>query len=228
MLKLSVVVPFYDEEKSLPRIETELVPVLDGLGLEYEIVAVDDGSTDGSRRVVEGLQKKLPSLRLVAHERNRGLGAAVRSGLAAAKGALIVTFESDFTYAPAQIAGLIIKHMETQADCVSVTTAGSKDVPAVRRLGSELVNLSYRLWAGPYMGWTPLLRLYRADALRGLELRCEGFEINAEILVALLRAGRKVAELPVQLTVRREGASKLRVLQELRRHAALTLRLLLR
>jgi dolichol-phosphate mannosyltransferase len=226
-VKLSVIVPFCDEAGSLPRIATELAPVLDGLGLEYEIVGVNDGSRDDSRRVALALKEKLPALRLLEHPKNRGLGAAVRTGLAAAQGELIVTFEADFTCAPAQIAGLLIKQMETKADCVATTTVGSKDAPWLRRFGSQLVNRSYRLWAGPYTGWTPLFRLYRAEAVKPLTLKSEGFEINAEILISLLRAGGRIVEMPIELTARREGVSKLKVVRELRNHAALTLRMLL-
>jgi len=227
-MRLSVVFPFFNEEGSLPRIETELVPVLHGLGVEYEIVAVDDGSTDGSKALVLDLKERVQGLRLLEHPHNRGLGAALRTGFEAATGDAIVTFESDFTYPPVQIAKLIIRQMESGADCVAGVAMHGRKVPLLRRLGSDAVNRIYRLWAGPYASWTPLFRLYRTEAVRSLELESEGFEINAEILVKLLRAGRKVIEVPVDLVDRKEGASKMRVLKELRRHASLTYRLLFR
>jgi dolichol-phosphate mannosyltransferase len=225
--KLTVVLPFYNEAESLPRVATELLPVLSGLGLGYEIVAVDDGSTDDSKRVALELKDRVPGLRLLDHPVNRGLGAAVRTGFAAASGDYIVTFQANFTNAPAQIAGLIIKQMETGADCVATTMCAAKDSPLAHRIGAGLLNRAFRLWAGPYDGWTPLFRLYKADAVKPLSLTSDGTEINAEILVELLRAGKKIVEVPGQLLSRREGVTKSTMLKELKDHAALTLRLTL-
>ena len=76
--------------------------------------------------------------------------------------------------------------------------------------------------------WTPLFRLYRTTAVRELELESEGFEINAEILIALLKAGKKVVEVPVELTRRTEGSSKMSLVRDLLMHARLTFRHLFR
>ena len=227
-MKLSVLVPFFNEEGSLPRIEHELLPVLKGLGVVYEILAVDDGSTDGSKEVILGLKERIPELRLIEHPQNRGLGAALRTGFEAASGDLILTFESDFTYAPVQIAKFIIRQLETGADCVAGSTVGSCQATLLRRMGSEMVNKMYRLWAGPYTAWTPLMRLYKTDAVKALPLKSVGFEINAEILVCLIRAGKKIVEVPVEVTLRQEGESKMSIFKELRRHGALTLRMFFR
>lgn len=100
-------------------------------------------------------------------------------------------------------------------------------VPAGRRLPSLLLNAFYRgLLDRRLTSFTPLFRLYRTAGLRALDLRSEGFEISVEILAGLLKAGKKVVEVPVPLTLRRTGESKLRNCRELKNHLRLITRLL--
>lgn len=232
MTRLSVVVPCCNEEASVARFAGELYPALDALGVSYEVVAVDDGSTDGTRRELARLAGEKP-LTLVVHERNRGLGAALRSGFAAARGEWVAALDADLTFAPADIARLLARQRETGADLVGgspfLDRASAASVPLVRRLPSALLNAFYRGLISPRLtAYTPMFRLYRREALSKLDLKSEGFEISAELAARFVRRGLKVAEVPSALTTRRAGVSKLRRWRELRRHAALIWRLMTR
>lgn len=223
---LSVVIPCHNEEKSVARYDEELFPSLKALGVPYEIVAVDDGSTDGTAELL----KKLP-IELVQLKRRQGLGAALRAGFARAKGDWLVVLDADLTFHPAQIRGLILCQKATGADMVAgspfLKKEGLTGVPWSRRLPSWLVNAFYRGLLDPRLtSYTPIFRLYRAAFLKALPLKSEGFEINAEIAAGFVRAKRSCAEVPAFLTGRREGRSKLSGLRELFRHARLVLRLL--
>lgn len=160
---------------------------------------------------------------------NRGLGAALRAGFAAARGEWIATLDADLSFAPAALAELLA--LSRDADLVAGSPflrPGDLDaVPWPRRLPSLLLNALYRgLFGLRLSAYTPVFRLYRASRLRGLELRSEGFEINAEIAARAMLGRWRAAEAPVRLGARREGRSKLRRWRELRRHAALIARLL--
>lgn len=231
-MSLSVVIPCFNEEGSVARYEAELFPALDALSLDYEVLAVDDGSTDGTLAALNALAARQPRLKLLRHPENRGLGRALRTGFATASGEWIVALDADLTWRPGQIAGLLAKQGETNADLVGgspfLAPGGLGDVPWARRLPSLLLNAFYRgLFAHGLTAYTPIFRLYRASILKSLPLTSDGFEINAEIAARFLRNGRTLAEAPAVLTVRKEGVSKLSRWRELRRHARLIWALLM-
>lgn len=233
MPELSVVIPCCNEERSIPRFRTELYPALDALGLSYEVVAVDDGSTDGTRAALKALASEGAAhpLELVAHETNRGLGAALRTGFAAARGEWVTVLDADLTFHPRHIADLLRRQRETSADLVGgspyLEGGGASAVPWSRRLPSLLLNSFYRGFLSPALtAYTPMFRLYRRSVLSQLKLESDGFQINAEIAALFIRRRLKVAEIAVPLTTRSEGASKLRRWRELRRHGRLILRLM--
>lgn len=229
---ISVVLPCFNERASIGRYEAELFPALDRLGQPYEIVAVDDGSKDGSGNALAGLTRKHPVV-VLAHERNRGLGAALRTGFAACQGQLIATLDADLTFAPSQLAALLACQKETGADLVAGSPfLDSKSLTAVpwsRRLPSLFLNAFFRgLFSRALTAYTPIFRLYRAAALKPLlgALRSDGFEINAELAALFVRRRLSVAEAPAVLTARTEGVSKLARGREALRYGRLALRLL--
>jgi dolichol-phosphate mannosyltransferase len=227
---LSVIVPCYDEEAAAARFGDELFPALDALGVPYEVIAVDDGSTDETGAELRNLAGERRDFRAVGHEYHRGLAAALRTGFAAASGDWIATLDADLTFHPSQLQALLDCQRETGADMVCgspfLAKAGTAQVRWWRRWASLRINDLYRRICGPKLSaYTPIFRLYRAEALRSLRLKSTGFEINAEIAAGFLAAGRVVAEVPSVLTARRQGASKLSAFRDLWRHARLALRL---
>lgn len=226
---LTALVPCLDEADSLPRLETELFAALEALKTPYEVLLVDDGSSDGTPALLDALAARRPAARVLRHDGNRGIGASLKTGLAAAKGDWLVFLDADLTFHPSLIAALLEERARTGADCVSGSPVlgGMGAVPFGRRLPSLALNAFYRgLFETKLTSYTPMFRLYRTADLRALELGSSGFEVSVEVLVRLLRAGKKVVEVPAPLTVRAAGASKLRRWRELRAHAALALRLL--
>jgi len=229
--KLSVLVPCYNEVTGLAHLEETLPPALDNLGIPYEVITIDDGSNDGTGQALEELTRRRNQFRLVSHEKNRGLGAAIRTGIKEAKGIWVVVLDADMTFSPNFIGILLKTQKETSADCVSGSPylGGMPGVPWTRRLPSLALNAFYRgLLGREQTSFTPLFRLYRTSLLRTLDLKCDGFEISVEILALLLRAGAKICEVPVPLSVRAFGESKLNRQRELWNHAALALRLVMK
>lgn len=217
---LSVAIPCRDEAGNIARWESELFPELDRLGVPCEVLAVDDGSTDGTHAALQGL----PRLRVFRHAAGLGLGAALKTALREARGDWFVPLDADLTFHPRHIAGLLEAQRSEDADCVSGSPFlnGMRDVPLRRRMPSLALNALYRaLFDRRLTSYTPMFRLYRTSALRGLEIRSDGFEISAEILVRLHRAGRRIIEVSVPLSSRRWGESKLQRWRGLFRHLAL-------
>jgi dolichol-phosphate mannosyltransferase len=224
---LSVICPAFNEAENLVRFPAELIPVLNGLGRSYEIVVVDDGSADDTAKVAAELG---PPVRLIKHDRNRGLGAAIRTGIAAARGELVVTLDTDLTFSPTLIPALLERFDRGDVDFVSGSPglAGyAKEIPAYRVFVGKAATVVYTLLLGaPVTSVSPIFRLYRRQDLLALDLRAVGFDINAEILFGLIRAKKRFAEIPAPLTQRIHGTSSLNYAREMRRHARLVLRML--
>ena len=226
---LSALVPCLNEAAGLSRLETELFGALEALGEPFEVILVDDGSGDETPRLLKEMAARRPALRVFTHEKNKGIGASLKTGLAGARGDWLVFLDADLTFSPSRIADLIALQRKTGADCVSGSPmlGGMPGVPFGRRLPSLLLNAFYRgLIDRSLTSFTPMFRLYRVSCLRELRLDCDGFEVSVEALARLLRAGKTVAELPVPLSLRQTGDSKLRRWRELTAHAKLAWSLL--
>ncbi len=225
--ELSVVFPAFNEAANLARFPAEVIPVLDRLGRSYEVVVVDDGSADDTAAVAANLGGRV---RLVKHERNQGLGAALRTGFQSARGELLVTADTDLTFSPDLIAALLARFDEGDVDVVSGSPklAGyAKEIPSYRIFISGMSTLVYTALLGTRVtAVSPILRLYRRQDLLDLDLHAVGFDINAEILFGLVRHKKRVAEIPAPLTQRIHGTSNLNYRREMQRHARLVMRML--
>jgi dolichol-phosphate mannosyltransferase len=224
---ISFIFPAYNEAENLKRFPTEVIPVFDALGQPYEIVVVDDGSFDATAEVARTLG---PKVRLVQHEKNKGLGAAVRTGIASAQGDLLITMDTDLTFAPSDVSKLLERFAKGDVDVVSGSpkTAGyGKDIPSYRVFIGKLSTLIYSLIFGSKItAVTPIFRLYRRADVIDLPLTATGFDINAEILFFLVRRGKRVGEVPTMLTQRIHGESKLDYRKEMKRHLRLVWRMI--
>ncbi len=222
-MELTVAVPCYNEAENVPRLGTELLPALRALSRDFELLIVDDGSADGTAEACERLGA--PEVRVVRHPKNQGLGAAIRTAFAEARGDLLVTLDADLTFAPADIGKLLARHKEGGVDFVigSHGLAGyARDIPRWRVAISKAANLFYSLLAGRRVrGVSSLFRLYRTEIVRGLPVRTSGFETPVEIFFLLVHRGHRFAEVPTPLGQRRFGVSKLNYSREIRRHLRL-------
>ena len=224
-------VPCHNEEGNLPRYEAELFAALDALGADYEVLIVDDGSTDATAAAAAALKASRPSTSVLRLTPNRGLGGALRAGFSAARGEWIATLDADLTFRPESLKDMLALARSSGADLIAgspyLRAGDLASVPWARRLPSLMLNALYRgLFGLGLTAYTPVFRLYRASRLRELALTAEGFEINAEIAARAQLAGWRVAEVPAALETRMSGVSKLKRWRELARHASLIARLL--
>ena len=201
---LSVVVPAHNEERSLPALTAELTAALGALGRPWEIVVVDDGSTDGTFATLTRLRAEQPALRVVRLRRNFGKAAALAAGFEHARGDVIVTLDGDGQDDPAEIPRLVAK-LDEGFDLVSGWKARRRD-PLARRLLSRIYNA--------VTGWVSGVRLhdmncglkaYRGEVARGLHLYGE---LHRFIPVLAHYEGFSVAEVPVNHRPREHGRSR--------------------
>ena len=202
---LSVVVPIFNEEESIPTLYTRLTEALTVLGYEYEIITVDDGSRDRSFVLLREQALADPRLRVVRFRRNFGQTAAFSAGFDRARGEVIVTIDADLQNDPSDIGALLAK-MNQGYDVVSGWRERRQDPFLNRRLPSMLANgLISRVTGVALHDYGCSLKAYRTEMLRGIRLYGE---LHRFIPAIASWQGVAVAELPVRHTARRFGTSK--------------------
>ncbi len=206
--KLSVVMPCYNEAATLHAIVARVLRVQPRLfGLHLELVLVDDCSSDGTRDMIADLATRdigaNCTIRACYHETNSGKGAALRTGFAAATGDIVLVQDADLEYDPADYPALI----RPIVDGVARVVYGSRWIN--RHFLTINTNFLFRLGTGVVTWFTNVLyrsrltdeptcyKVFDADLLREIHLRCEGFEFCPEVTAKVLKRGVKIWETPI-------------------------------
>jgi len=207
----SVVLPAYNEEIGLAVLLPPLMELSRG---RFEVVVVDDGSTDSTASLAESL-----GCRVIRHATNAGKGVALRTGLGAACGDKVIIMDADDTY-PVDAVVELIDRLDECEMVVGVRTIGRKNIPFFNRLGNAMLTTAIRLASGSR--WTdPLTGFYglRREALERMDLRSDGFGVEAEIAMKSARLGLRVVDHPIAYRAR-AGVSKLHPVRDGLRIAA--------
>jgi undecaprenyl-phosphate 4-deoxy-4-formamido-L-arabinose transferase len=201
---LSVVVPVFNEEESLPELLSRLSAALQALTKSYEVLLVNDGSRDGSLAILREAAAKDPHVTVIDFNRNYGQHSAIFAGFEVARGEIIVTMDADLQNPPEEIGKLVAK-MEEGFDVVGSVRINRRD-PFFRRLASRLVNRVTSMATGVQLSdYGCMLRAYRRGVVKTL---CQSKEISTFIpVLADMFAGR-VTEVPVAHAERLKGQSK--------------------
>lgn len=204
-LELSVVIPIYNEQDNIEQLYRDLKQVLEGLAKSYEIVAVDDGSTDSSFEVLRELHRGDDLLKVVRLRRNFGQAAAFAAGFDRAVGEIIVSMDADLQFDPADISKLLDKISEG-FDIVSGWRADRRETFLTRRLPSMAANwLISRITGVELHDSGCSLKAYRSEVIRNVRLYGE---LHRFIPALASSIGVHLAEVPVSHYPRRHGKSK--------------------
>lgn len=199
----SVVIPVYNEADNIEPLYAQLTPALASLG-DYEIIFVDDGSTDGTFEHIKTLHHKDRQVRCIAFRRNLGKTAALMAGFRAARGDVVVTMDGDLQNDPADIPNLI--SMLPEIDVVNGWRQDRKDPWFRKKLPSRISNAISRWLTGlPLHDFNCPLKVYRKEALEGLNLYGD---MHRYIPAVLAWQGFLVGEARVRHYKRRHGFSK--------------------
>jgi dolichol-phosphate mannosyltransferase len=234
-MDISIVIPCYNEIDSIAHKPSELLAVAEQLAetQAVEVIFVDDGSTDGTAAALQaacGGWAGRAAARLVCHPSNRGLGAALRTGFAAARGSVVVTSDSDGTYQFSEIPALLMR----LAPGIDIVTAspyhpdGVAGVTPLRLVLSQGSSFLYRLLVNRSVHtYTSLFRAYRRHVIDHVPFEADGFLAGTELMVKSMLAGCRVAEHPAVLHARSHGQSKARLLRTIAAHLKFQGRVLL-
>jgi glycosyltransferase involved in cell wall biosynthesis len=204
-IELSAVVPVYDEAESLEALHRELSAALAACGREYQIIYVDDGSTDGSTEVLRRLQQGDPAVLLLRFSRNYGQTAALVAGFDHAAGDVIVTLDADGQNDPSDIPALL-RRLDEGYDVVSGWRVPRYDSWLTRRLPSTVANSLIAWITGVRLhDYGCTLKVLRRDVVSGLRLYGEMHRFIPALASDL---GARIVEVPVHHRPRRAGVSK--------------------
>jgi len=202
-VEMSVVVPVYNEQANLSMLIPKLVEVFDRLGSLYEMIFVDDGSSDGSRKLLKEMASQVPSLRVVGLKQNRGLSTALLAGMREARGRIIVTLDSDLQNDPEDIPRLL-----EYLDRYDMATGWrqKREDPWLKRIASRIGN-SVRNWlSGERINDSACtLRVFRRECLQDIPI-FNGMHRFMSTLVKM--RGYRIIEVPVTHHPRKYGESK--------------------
>jgi glycosyltransferase involved in cell wall biosynthesis len=202
---VSVVVPIHNEEENLPHLHQELTAALGRLGKPYEIVLVDDGSRDGSARIMEGIAARDPRVKLILLRRNYGQTSALRAGMDRARFGAIVTIDGDLQNDPADIPAMVAK-LEEGFDLVAGWRRDRQDAQLTRKLPSRLANrLIRRVTRVPIRDLGCTLKVIRREFLAELELYGD---MHRFVSILMVQRGARWTEMPTSHRPRVAGVTK--------------------
>lgn len=195
-MKLSVIVPVYNEKKTIQ----EILNRVQKMQLADEIVIVDDGSTDGTREILENYFDKEP-FRVIFHEKNRGKGAAIRTGLQAVRGEVIIIQDADLEYDPREYPNLLKPIQEGIADVVY----GSRFLGAPRRpilfwnmVANKILTLVTNiLYNNILTDMETGYKVFRREVINGIPFRANRFDFEPEFTAKILKRKVRIFEVPI-------------------------------
>jgi len=205
-VKLTVIVPCYNEEETVGEVLQRLIRL--DLSCDLEVIVVDDGSTDKSTKAVEAFS----NVQLVRHNVNKGKGVAIRTGIEKSSGDIVLVQDADLEYSPEDIPKLVAPIIAEKADVVlgSRFLGEPKGMSRSHLLANKILSFAARTLFGG--GITDLMTGYKVFTRKVLEqisVDSASFNVEAELVGKVLKSGLRVVEVPICYEYRRKGKAKI-------------------
>jgi glycosyltransferase involved in cell wall biosynthesis len=211
---VSLIIPAYNEEKTIARVLVDTSEVMQSLAVPYEILVIDDGSTDNTEFAI--LTSKVKA-KFFSNELNMGKGYCIRRGVEHAKGEIIVTLDSDGEHQPKEIPDLLAPLLEGVDIVAGSRFLGNAQnvTTKLNQVGNYFFNLAIMLLTGKQVSDSQTgFRAMKRSIFQKLNLRSDGYEIETEITVKSLMNGFTFKEVPVTVERRKYNVSKIKVLSD--------------
>ena len=209
--KLSVIVPVYNERQTIrPLLEKVSAVDLKPVGLEMELIVVDDGSRDGTREILRDLTGVIP---FVLHEApvNQGKGAAIRAGLTRVTGDLVIIQDADLELDPTEYPKLVEPILAGRTSVVYGSRFRQRvsGLPVLSLLANRfLTGLTNVLYGSRLTDMETCYKVFRTEVIQGIRLTCRRFEFEPEVTAKTLRLGYEIAEVPISFSPRSRQQGK--------------------
>lgn len=205
---ISVIVPVFNEEFTIGDVVQGIRNALDAMGLSYEVLVVDDGSSDNSVNVALSSQAKVLMLK-----KHMGKGYALRAGFSKARGNIIITIDSDGSHDPYDIPKILEPILKNEADLIIGSRfLNNKNifVNGLNKAGAKILNFTIRILTGRAISDSQSgYRAFKSSIAKTISLKSVGYEIESEMLIKAIKKGFRAKEVPIKFEQRTYGRSKL-------------------
>ena len=206
-MKISIIVPVYNEEKTISKILDKLSKV--NLKIKKEIIIVDDGSKDRSKELIEGYienkkRNKTEDYRFIPKE-NRGKGSAIKEGIKSATGDIITIQDADLEYNPEDYKKLIKPIIQNKAEVVYGSRFLKEHKPMYKTyfLGNKLLTLLTKiLYNSEITDMETCYKVFRSDIIKNIKIKANRFDFEPEVTARILKQGIKIKEIPISYSPR--------------------------
>jgi len=209
-MKLSIVIPVFNEEATLEDIYREIDRV--SFSIDFEIIMVDDCSGDGSKKIMEKLQKEDSRIRCIYKEKNEGKGSAIQRGFKEVSGDIVVVQDADLEYSPNEIPSLIQLIIEDKADVVYGSRFSSMSTQVVgfyHYLGNKFLTLTSNFFSNIRLtDMETCYKCFRADVIKNTVVTSRRFGFEPEITAKIARLSCRIHELPISYSQRTYSQGK--------------------
>jgi len=213
-MKLSIVIPVYNEENNIKKLLKKIEEV--DLGkVKKEIILIDDYSTDGSREILRGLSGKYVKL---FQDRNNGKGAALKAGIKAAKGEIIIFQDADLEYYPEDYVKLLQPILDKKTDITFGTRfvnqkfmlfGKNRTMHSTHWIGNKFLTLTFNILYGSKLtDAEPCYKMFRSNILKSINVKSNRFEYDIELMCKLAKRGYKIIQLPIKYKPRKSNEGK--------------------
>lgn len=231
----SIVIPCFNEAEGLSYLASKLRELEENIIEHHELIFVDDGSSDATYDELTRLYEDRLSkdVKIIRHSENKGVGAAVKTGISNARGYYVAVIDSDCTYEPLYLLEMLEIIKMKNADVVSASPyhpRGSiENVPLYRLfLSRNLSNLYNAILRDNIYTYTSMFRVYRGEAIKKIDIKSNSALAMTEILIKAHGKGFRIIEYPATLAGRKFGTSKIRVLKLIKDHLCFIAKVLLK
>jgi len=207
--KLSLIIPVYNEEKTLGEILGKVIKVR--FPIKREIIVVDDCSQDNSLKIAKKFEKKYKEIKLIKHKKNKGKGAALRTGIKKATGTIIGIQDSDLEYNPEEIVYLIKPLLKNECKVVYGSRFINKYKYKKNKFyyGNRILSLiTSILYMRKITDMETCYKFFRKEVLERIKLKSKRFDIEPEITAKIIKRGYKIKEIPISYKPRTEKQGK--------------------
>jgi len=225
---VSIVIPIFNEEAGVEQLEQRLgnLRAAWDKSVDLEFIFVDDGSSDHTGIFLRKTFANDPQVRVLAHARNRGVGAAFRTGFSCCRGSIVCTIDADCSYGPENLLRLAEALTNGRGDIAVASPyhpeGTVEGVPQWRLVLSRTCSALYGLIAPVRLyTYTSVFRAYRSEVINSVSFVEDGFVSASEILIRAAEAGYRIVEVPMTLHSRKIGHSKMKIVRTIRGHLRL-------
>ena len=207
-MKLSIVIPVYNEKETIEKILMEVVSVE---GLDKEIIVVDDCSTDGTVEILKNLEKSYPQVKFIYKDKNRGKGHTLKLGFAQTTGDYVIVQDADLEYDPKDYLKLLnaLDDLKVEVIYGSRFSGSYKDMSTLHYIGNKVLTLVTNIFFGVMLtDMETCYKLMPGDFVRKVDIKSERFDFEPEITAKILKKGLRIREVPISYRGRTHSEGK--------------------